>query len=453
MDKERTSLTGWGRTAPSVAEVWSPTSTEELAASVLDAGPRGVVARGLGRSYGDVAQNAGGRVLDTTHVDKLRAIDLETGIITVDAGASLAELMHWLVPLGWFVPVTPGTRYVTVGGAIANDIHGKNHHTAGSWCNHVLAITLATPANGVITVTPDDDPDLFWATAGGLGLTGVILDATIQMKAIETSLLSVDTDRTRDLDDVMALMEEGDDAYPYSVAWIDIMATGRSVGRAILDRGRFAPLDRLPIRKRRKPLAYHGEIRVTAPPLAPPRLVNPFTVRAFNEAWFRKAPKRRHDHLMSIPAFFHPLDGVGEWNRIYGRPGFLQWQMAVPFGAEDTLRTIVHQLSAARCPSAVNVLKRFGAGNPGLLSFPIPGWTLTIDLPAHDAEFSPLFDRLDRTVAEVGGRLYLAKDSRLDPALLRTMYPRLEEWLGIRAKVDPDGVLQSDLSRRLGLSS
>ncbi len=259
----------------------------------------------------------------------------------------------------------------------------------------------------------------------------------------------MDTDRTRDLDEVMALMEEGDDRYPYSVAWIDIMATGRSVGRAILDRGSFAPVEQLPRRRRHDPLAYHGEVRLTAPPVAPPKLVNALTVRAFNELWYRKAPKRRRQHLFSIPAFFHPLDGVGEWNRIYGRPGFLQWQCVVPFGHEDTLRSIVHELSAARCPSAVNVLKRFGAANPGLLSFPMPGWTLTVDLPAGQPGFSALFDRLDRTVAEVGGRIYLAKDSRLDPALLRTMYPRFDEWHDIRDKVDPDHVLQSDLARRL----
>ncbi len=449
MERARRELTGWGRTSPSSAEVWTPRSADELAAGLDEPGARGVLARGLGRSYGDVAQNAGGRVLDATGVAKLRAIDLDTGIVTVDAGVSLAQLMSWLVPLGWFVPVSPGTRYVTVGGAIANDIHGKNHHASGSWCNHVRSITLATPANGVIVVTPDDDPDLFWATAGGIGLTGVVLEATVQMQPVETSLLSVDTDRTRDLDEVMALMEEGDDRYPYSVAWIDIMATGRSIGRGILDRGRFASLDQLPTPTRQHPLAYRGEILVTAPSVAPPGLVNPLTVRAFNELWYRKAPRRRREHLVSIPAFWHPLDGVGEWNRVYGRHGFLQWQCVVPFGAEDTLRSIVHELSAARCPSAVNVLKRFGAANPGMLSFPLPGWTLTVDLPAGDAGFAALFDRLDRTVAEVGGRIYLAKDSRLDPALLRDMYPRLDEWLGVRAKVDPDGVLQSDLARRL----
>ncbi len=451
MERHRRALTGWGRTAPSAAEVWSPESPEELVAALQDPDRRGVLARGLGRSYGDVAQNAGGRVIDTTGVSRLRSIDLDTGVATVDAGTSLAQLMTWLVPLGWFVPVSPGTRYVTVGGAIANDIHGKNHHASGSWCNHVRSITLATPANGVIVVKPEDDPDLFWATAGGLGLTGVILDATIQMQPIETSLLSVDTDRTGDLDDVMALMQEGDDRYPYSVAWIDIMATGRSVGRAILDRGSFAPLDALSSRRRKNALAYRGEVRVTMPPVAPSKLVNVATVRAFNGLWYRKSPRRRRGHLVSIPAFWHPLDGVGQWNRLYGPPGFLQWQCVVPFGAEETLRSIVHQLSAARCPSAVNVLKRFGAANPGLLSFPLPGWTLTVDLPAGQPEFSALFDRLDRTVAEVGGRIYLAKDSRLDPALLPVMYPRLDEWRGIRAKVDPDQVLRSDLSRRLAI--
>lgn len=456
MERRTELLSGWGRTAPTASEVWRPASAEELRHGLRQGfdrsdRDRGVLARGLGRSYGDVAQNAGGRVLDATAVSGLRSIDLQTGLAVVEAGTSLDALMRWLVPLGWFVPVSPGTRYVTVGGAIANDIHGKNHHTAGSWCNHVRSLTMVTPANGVITVTREDDPDLFWATVGGLGLTGVILDATIAMTPIESASLSVDTDRTADLDEVMALMESGDDRYPYSVAWIDVMARGRALGRAILDRGRFAAVDQLPDSRRAAPLAYRGDIRVNAPAVVPPRLVNPLTVRAFNAAWYHKAPRRRRGHLFTIPAFFHPLDGVGQWNRLYGRAGFIQWQFVVPFGAEETLRRIVIGLSQARCPSAVNVLKRFGPGNAGHLSFPLPGWTLTVDLPVGDPDFGPILDRLDTDVAEAGGRIYLAKDARMRPELLATTYPRLDEWRQVRAKVDPSGVLQSDLSRRLGL--
>lgn len=218
--------------------------------------------------------------------------------------------MNWLVPLGWFVPVTPGTRYVTVGGAIANDIHGKNHHSAGSWGNHVLSMTLLTPAGGKLTVTPDNDPDLFWATVGGVGLTGIVLDATIQLHRIETSRIVVDTDRTRDLDEVMALMTEGDDRYEYSVAWIDLMARGGSVGRSILDRGRFARVEELSEKAQRDPLAYRAEALLPMPFTAPPKLLNPLTVRAFNEAWYRKAPhaaRAHHDDPVVLPpARRHP---------------------------------------------------------------------------------------------------------------------------------------------------
>jgi decaprenylphospho-beta-D-ribofuranose 2-oxidase len=384
-------------------------------------------------------------------VSGLLTLDLETGVVSALAGTSLHDLMRWLIPLGWFVPVTPGTRYVTVGGAIANDIHGKNHHGAGSWCNHVTKLTLATPANGIIGVTPEDDPDLFWATAGGVGLTGIILDATIQLKRIETSRTIVDTDRTANLDEVMALMAEGDDQYEFSVAWIDLRTQGAALGRSLLERGRFARIDELPARARRDPLAYRAKAIVPMPFTAPPRLLNTFTVKAFNELWYRKDPIRRRNHLVSIPTYFHPLDMVHNWNRGYGPAGLLQWQVVVPFGAEDAMRQVVADMAASECATVVNVLKRFGAGNSGHLSFPSPGWTLSVDIGAHTDRATRVLDRLDDVVIEAGGRLYLAKDSRMRPETMAAGYPRLEEWKTIRRKVDPDGVLQSDLGRRLDL--
>ncbi len=444
-------LTGWGRTPRSAADVVRPATPDALAAAMSSPGPRGVIARGLGRSYGDPAQNAGGTVLDATGVSGITALDVQTGMVTVLAGTSMHDLMRWLVPLGWFVPVTPGTRYVTVGGAIANDIHGKNHHGAGSWCNHVSSITLATPANGVITVDPDHDPDLFWATAGGVGLTGVILDATFRLERIETGRILVDTDRVAHLDEVMALMSAGDEDYEFSVAWIDLRAQGAALGRSVLERGRFARLDELPGRLRRDPLAYRADAIFPMPFTAPPGLVNGATVRAFNELWFRKSPVRQRGHLAGIPDFFHPLDMVRDWNRGYGPMGMLQWQIAVPFGAEDTLREVVATLADSGIASVVNVLKRFGAGNPGLLSFPMPGWTLSVDVSAQAPHAATVLDALDDRVLAAGGRHYLAKDSRMRPETLAAGYPRLDEWRTIRRKVDPDGVLQSDLGRRLGL--
>jgi decaprenylphospho-beta-D-ribofuranose 2-oxidase len=445
-------LTGWGGTAPSAAEVLDPCDQDALRAALDDVSPRGVIARGLGRSYGDAAQNAGGRVVRTTEVDDIGPVGVD-GVVTVAAGSSIGDLLRAVVPQGWFVPVTPGTRHVTIGGAVSADIHGKNHHTDGSWCQHVVSFRLQTPDGQTREVDPTGQADLFWATAGGLGLTGLILDVTIRLRPIETSHLLVDTDRATDLDAVLALMD-GDAGYRYSVAWIDLVARGRHLGRSVLSRGDFATLDEVPAGRSRPELCltYDPHTIVTAPPGLPNGLLNRLTIRAFNEFWFRAAPRQRRDELLSITFFFHTLDLIERWNRLYGRRGFLQWQPVIPFGEEETLRQIVEALSRTGCASFLAVLKRFGPGNQGPMSFPMGGWTLSLDVPVGRPSLGPLLDDLDRLVADVGGRIYLAKDSRLRPELVPVMYPRLGEWQAIQRSVDPGGVLQSDLSRRLGLT-
>jgi decaprenylphospho-beta-D-ribofuranose 2-oxidase len=450
MPADTVPVSGWGRTAPTAARLIRARTYEEAASAVRGRGARGGIPRGLGRAYGDAAQNAGGAVLDMTGLDRIHAIDADGGTVLCDAGVSLHRLMEILLPLGWFVPVTPGTRYVTVGGAIGADIHGKNHHVSGSFSRHVLSLELLT-ADGEIRTVAHGTP-LFDATAGGMGLTGVILTATVRLQPVETALMSVDTERARDLDDLMARLTATDHHHRYSVAWIDLLARGTATGRAVLTRGDHAPLEALPrgTRARREPLAFRIS-RLPAAPALPEGLLSRTTVGLFNELWYRRAPRARTGELQRISTFFHPLDGVPHWNRIYGRGGFVQYQFVVGHGQEDAVRRVVRRVSERRCPSFLAVLKRFGEADPGWLSFPVPGWTLALDIPAGLPGLGSFLDELDEEVAAAGGRVYLAKDSRLRPELLAAMYSRLDDFRALRARLDPRGVFTSDLSRRLGI--
>jgi decaprenylphospho-beta-D-ribofuranose 2-oxidase len=445
-------LTGWGRTSPTRAVVSSPSDTAEVRGLLAGAGERGVIPRGLGRAYGDAAQNAGGRVVDTTGLDRVLAFDSETGVVTLEAGVSLDRLTDLLLPSGWFVPVTPGTRYVTIGGAIAADVHGKNHHRDGSFCEHVLSMVLETPGGDRLTLTPDATPDEFWATAGGMGLTGVVVEATVRLTRVETARIVEDVERAEDLDDVMARMTARDDEYRYSVAWIDCLARGRRLGRSVLLRGDHAAAGHLADRGRRggRALERPRGVPLAAPPWVPNGLLRKETIAAFNELYFRRAPREERGRIVPLDAFFYPLDSVRGWNRMYGSRGFLQYQFVVPFGREDALRAALERLSGAGVASFLAVLKRFGH-QPGLISFPMPGWTLALDMPAGQPGLAPLLDELDELVAEAGGRVYFAKDSRLRPELVEAMYPELPRWREVQARLDPDRRMRSDLSRRLGL--
>ncbi|WP_116998509.1 FAD-binding protein [Desertimonas flava] len=449
-------LTGWGGTAASATEVVRASGGDlaGLLGVVRSASRRGVIARGLGRSYGDSAQNGGGLAVELEQGPETINIDARTATATVGAGVSIDDLLRASVPAGLFVPVTPGTRFVTVGGAIASDIHGKNHHVDGTFGRHVRSLRLLLADGDVVELSPDQRPDLFWATVGGMGLTGIILEATVAMLPIETSRCTVDTERVADLDSLLAHMDADDDAFRYSVAWIDPMASGRSLGRSILTRGDHARVDELPPRQVAGALEYRPGHLATIPPVVPgPGVMNHATISAFNEMWYRKAPRRRVGQIMSIPQFFHPLDAVGHWNRLYGRRGFVQYQFVVPFGEETALRNVIERLADARAPSFLAVLKRFGAANPAPLSFPRPGWTLAVDVPAATSGLAELLTELDRLVLDAGGRHYLAKDSATTPEAIRRGYPRLGEWRTIRDAADPIGRWVSDQSRRLRLTA
>ena len=414
---------------------------------------RGVIARGLGRSYGAAAQNAGGSVLlmPGAAVGAPYSLDDNTGIVTAPAGMSLDDILRDSVPRGWFVPVTPGTRFVTVGGAIASDIHGKNHHFDGSFGQHVRSMRVLLSSGEIVRLSPEENAAWFWATVGGMGLTGVVLDAEIRMLKIGSSRVRVETERLTDFDAVVAAMSSdgADDTYRYSVAWVDLVATGRSMGRGVLTRGDHATAaeagggDDV--------LAYDPKVRLAAPPWVPNQLLNKLSIKAFNEVWYRKAPSRRHVGIESIPAFFHPLDGVRQWNTLYGSQGFIQYQFIVPLGQVEVLRRVIEAFSGQGVASFLAVLKRMGPQNAAPMSFPTEGWTLTLDMAAGLRGLPELLARVDTMVLDAGGRHYLAKDSHVAPSAVRRGYPRFAEWQEVRAEMDPTGRWNSDLARRLGL--
>jgi decaprenylphospho-beta-D-ribofuranose 2-oxidase len=439
-------LTGWGRTPASAAHVHSLEGRDEVPTILEKASTRGSIARGLGRSYGDAAQRSGGSIIT---LERHRAIDwLTDGRIRAEAGVSFDELIGEVVPRGFFVPVTPGTRQVTIGGAIAADIHGKNHHRDGSLADHLESVTLMLPDGEQREVSPADDAELFWATVGGMGLTGIILSAVVRLIPIETSLMVVETRRASDLEALMAAMAEGDQHHRYSVAWVDLVATGTHLGRGVIMHGDHAGSSDVTGRQSEEPLAYRPP-KPRAIPWAPPvGLVNRWTARAFNELWYRKSPRSRVGQLQSIPSFFHPLDAISNWNIVYGPSGFLQYQFVVPSGASDTLVEIARRIASSGFPSSLTVLKRMGPGNDGLLSFPLEGWTLAVDFPVAEG-IDEFLDRLDELVVGAGGRVYLAKDSRMRPEMIPLMYPRLDRFAKVRTRVDPKGLLKSDLAVRL----
>ncbi len=441
-------LSGWGRSTRSLSTV-APLNAAAALQAFEDSTTRGVLARGLGRSYGDAAQNAGGLVLQANSTESALEMDSSTGVIQVSAETTLDSLIRWSLPKGWFVSVTPGTRYVTVGGAIAADVHGKNHHRDGGFSGCCKSIDLVTPESGPVSVLPGEE--LFDATTGGMGLTGIITRAEIQLEPIETAWMNVDNQRAQNLEQLLDRLVIAHQESRFVVAWIDLLARGDAVGRGVVSSGEYASLDQLDSARAQKPLDFAPRSLLTIPKVTPQGLLNRWTGTAFNQAWYRRAGGRETSTLESIAGFFHPLDGIQEWNRLYGERGFIQYQFVVPNESLDTLRGIVEQFAKTRTPSFLAVLKRFGPQGSGHLSFPLEGWTLAVDLPAIP-EVAPFLDQLDERVVDAGGRVYLAKDARLRRQHVKKMYPRLEEWRQIRRTVDPKLVLTSDMDRRLDLS-
>jgi decaprenylphospho-beta-D-ribofuranose 2-oxidase len=445
-------LCGWGRTAPTRARMLRPHTAEQVA-HALAASPAargGAIARGAARSYGDAAQNGGGAVIDATALRRAPTVAADGSAVRVGAGVTFAQLLAWLTAHDLTLPVVPGTRHLTVGGAIASDVHGKSHPRDGSFARHVLSFTLCTPADGPLLVSAERHPELFHATLGGMGLTGVVVEATLRLAPLHNPRAVADIDRLDTLELAVAAVAGGH-SHRYTIAWVDLLSEGAAFGRTVLtrsDEGPTTPLDTRPPFSTRPPL--------TVPRGFPGGVLRPAAVRAFNVLHWHTAPRRARGRTLSMSAQLFPLDVLGEWSRLYGPAGMVQYQFAIPRGEEETLLRVVHLLRARRAPMYLAVLKRFGSGGRasekgGPLSFPLEGLTLAIDLPAGAPGLHRALDDADELAAGAGGRVYLAKDSRLRPAMLAAMYPELERFRELRGRIDPDGVLRSDMGRRLGL--
>lgn len=431
---KREKVYAWGRLPPREHDVVHAFFADEMVAAITAGDKRPLLCRGLGRSYGDVGLNGGGYLLDATRVDHVLSADWGTGVVRAEAGLALDALLKVSVPRGWFLPVSPGTKFVTLGGAVANDVHGKNHETAGTIGRHVRRIGLVRSTGEILELSPERDAALFAATVGGLGLTGIMLWIELQLSPIRSAAMEVETLRTADLDDVFRLSAESAD-WPYSVAWVDGLARGRALGRGLFIRGRHCASGEL---------VPHGDRRLTVPDAAR-HLLNKRTIALVN-LFYRARPRAAGRTTMHYDRFFYPLDSLLRWNRLYGRRGFFQHQSVVPMkNAPETVRRLLELSAESGEPPYLAVLKVLGdRPSPGVLSFPMPGVTLALDFANRGEPTRRLLKRLCDTVAAAGGRLYPAKDATMSPDAFRAGYP---DWRRVEANRDP--AIMSDFWRRV----
>jgi FAD/FMN-containing dehydrogenase len=440
-------LSGWGRYPRRQATVISPENISEAVP------PRAgqMIARGQGRSYGDAAMSEDGLVMLTERLARFLSFDEQSGVLQAEAGATLAEVIDQYLPRGWFPAVVPGTKFVSLGGCVAADIHGKNHHLDGAFGAHVKEIEIVLADRSSRSCSPEKDAPLFWATVGGMGLTGIITEVTAQLIPVESSYLVVQHTRAKDLDASFEVLTDKAWDDHYTVAWIDCLARAGSLGRSVLMRGRHAMLDALPAKLRTQPFSKPRRQHNVGFDF-PSWILNSFSVSAFNEFYYHLQGRRKQPFISDYESFFFPLDRIGNWNRMYGKRGFVQYQCVLPSAtALEGMQALLEALAAARRPSFLSVLKRFGPAGQGLLSFPIEGYTLTLDLPVGDRDLFPFLDRLDELVLKYGGRVYLAKDARLRAENFRAMYPQFTEWQRLKTLFDPANCFTSDLARRLGI--
>ena len=427
------SISSWGRLNAEEHDLRSLNNTQDVASTLRESAPG--IAYGLGRSYGDVCLNPGGTLWRTTGLDHFIAFDENTGVLVCEAGVVLRDIQRMILPRGWSLPVTPGTQLVTVGGAIANDVHGKNHHKFGTFGDHVRSLKIVRTDGSELDCGPNLRPEYFAATVGGIGLTGLITQAEIQLRRVPGPWFETETVSFSNLDEFFALSLESDSGWENSVSWIDCVATGG--GRGLFMRGNPVTVDAKPEPRRRS---------IAMPVVPPISMVNQRSLKVFNAAYFQINKHRSGKQLTHYEPFLYPLDNILDWNRMYGPRGFYQYQSVVPRENErDVTGAMLREIARSGQGSFLAVLKTFGERSPiGMLSFPRPGVTLALDFPNRGEETLKLLDRLDAIVREAGGRIYLAKDARMSRDMFEAGYPRLAEFQQYR---DPG--MSSAMSRRL----
>lgn len=430
-------LSGWGQYPRVQANVCFPQTESDFNTALKQGHP--LIVRGLGRSYGD--SSLAYHALETRSCNRLHSFDETSGLLTCDAGVSLAEILDVFVPKGWFLAVTPGTRFVTVGGAIASDVHGKNHHIDGTFGQHTTEIRIILGNGEMVTASPTQNSELFYATCGGMGLTGIIVSATIRLKPITSSQIIETTIKAPNLESALSAFEENQAAH-YSVAWIDCMAQGKALGRSILILGEHAENGELVVPNAKT---------LSIPFNMPTSLLNRVTIQAFNTLYYNRASQIQHTRTLNYEPFFYPLDKIAHWNRLYGTRGFTQYQFVLPKEAGlKGMRAILDRIAASGRGSFLAVLKGFGEENQNLLSFPKKGFTLALDFKAEPVIFE-LLDELDKLVLHFGGRLYLAKDARMSELTFKRSYPNWQEFEKVRERYHAIGKFASHQSQRLGL--
>lgn len=434
-------LSGWARHPWRTVQCESPELLEAASA-------RARLSRGLGRAYGDAALSAASDdlVILTQRANRILDFDPDTGVLRAEAGLELGEIYRLLMPRGYFTPVAPGTRHVTLGGMVASDIHGKNHHVAGCFGRHVLELRVRVGSGDVLRCSREQHADLFFATLGGMGLTGHILEVTVQLERVPSPWIYEESERRDTLEEVFAELRAASATWPMTVAWIDTSSTGSKMGRGIVMRGRWSEPDEAP------PRAPSPNPRVRMPIDFPNGLANPATFGILNRGWFAKHGRGVVKHVVAPESFFWILDMVDDWNRVFGRRGFMQYQCVLPSSA-PIFRGFLERFQKLGACSWVTVLKDCGAEGEGLLSFPKLGSTIAVDIPLRDAAHGQhMTDTLNAYVLEHGGRIYFAKDTFSRPEHVAAMYPRLAEWQEIKRRYDPQGNLRSALSVRCGLT-